>query len=590
MAAQPRPLTEAQEGLWYFQALDPASPILNTGQYLELSGPVDLSALREALARTILESEALHLRFRAGDTGPEQWLAPGTVVAGEVDLTAHPEAGAEALRLMRADSARAPDLAQEPAAAFTLFLLPGGRVFLYERIHHLAIDGYGMVLVTNRIGEHYGHLTGAGAAPLPFPPLSRADDEDAAYRASERRASDAAWWRAAMEGLPEITSPGTLQGERAVSAHDFRRESAWLAPDLAARLEAVSAAQKLGWPDVLTALTGAYLARWSGGEAVIGMPFMARMGRKIARLPCMAMNVLPLRLRPDEDAPLAAWLAQAASAMREARKHGLYRSEQLRRDLGLIGGARRLHGPLVNVQPFDRPPVFPGLDVRLHILGAGAVEDLTFTFRGDPQAGILFETDANPGLYSAEDTAAHSARLLAFLASALTAERLAEVPTASPDETRAQQAFAARASHPVPQTTLVDLIQAQISATPGAPALTYGDQTLTYADVERRTAALAAELVRRGAGPEKIVAVALDRSFELSLGLLATMRAGAAYLPLDPEHPPERLAKILSMAQPVIVLSSGDIAQRLPADAPLLLISDWPCGQPGQAQGGAGGA
>src|SRR5690606_15400933 len=104
------PLTEAQEGLWYAQALDPANPILNTGQYLDLRGPLDLGAMREALARTIAESEALHLRFRMGTEGPEQWLAPGGIAAQVVDLRGHTDAEAEALEQMRADSARPLDL------------------------------------------------------------------------------------------------------------------------------------------------------------------------------------------------------------------------------------------------------------------------------------------------------------------------------------------------------------------------------------------------------------------------------------------------------------------------------------------------
>lgn len=567
------PLTEAQEGLWYAQALDPENPILNTGQYLDLRGALDRTALDLALARTIAESQALHLRFRAGPSGPEQWLDAGGITARTIDLSAHPAPEVEALSWMRRDTDRALDLARDPLAAFTLFIIGPDRHLLYERIHHLAIDGYGMVLVTNRIGEHYAAITGAGPAPAPFPPLSRSFDEDAAWRASDRRAEDAAWWHAALANLPEVTGPAP---GRAVSTHRFLRDSQWLAPDLAALLVARSDALRLGWPDVLTALVGAYLARWTGGEAVIGLPFMARMGRRIARVPCMAMNVLPQRIRPDEDTPLAEWLSDTAKQMQLARRHGLYRSEYLRRDLGLVGGARRLYGPLVNVQPFDRPPVFAGLSVGLHILGAGAVDDLTFTFRGDPQSGILFEVDANPDLYTPTDVAGHAARLPDFIAAALRAETLATVPTASRPEIAATGARATAAIHPLPDTTLTALIEAQMRATPDAPALSFDGRSIGYAELDRRSAALARALADRGAGPGRIVAVALDRAIELPLALVAILRAGAAYLPLDPEHPAERIARILSLAQPAIVLTSGDLAHLFPASAPLLLTEDWP--------------
>ena len=569
--ADAHPLTEAQEGLWYAQALDPANPILNTGQYLDLRGPLDLPALREALARTIAESQALHLRFRMGPEGPEQWLSPEGIAAQVVDLRGHADAEAEALAQMRTDTTRPLDLAHDPLAAFILFILSPDRHLLYERIHHLAIDGYGMVLVTNRIGEHYGALTGAGPAPMPFAPYVRAYDEDAAWRASDRRAVAADWWRQAMVDLPEVSGPNP---GRAVSGYRFIRESRWLPPDLATSLEDMAARRKLGWPDVLTALTGAYLARWTGGDCVIGLPFMARMGRKIARLPCMAMNVLPHRIRPDEAMPLANWLASETTVLREERRHGLYRSEYLRRDLGQIGGSRRLYGPLVNVQPFDRPPVFPGLEVGLHILGAGAVADLTLTFRGDPQSGILFEVDANPDLYTAEDITGHSARLPDFLRAALSAASLATVPTASPAEIAAAERVNAT-DHPIPDTTLTALIEARMQASPDAPALSFGDETLTFAELDRRSAALAGHLSTLGAGPGRIVAVALERSLELPIALLAILRAGAAYLPLDPDHPPERLARILARARPVTVLTSPDLAGLFDAGTPLLTTPDW---------------
>ena len=566
------PLTEAQEGLWYAQALDPANPILNTGQYLELLGPLDRNALAQAVTRTIAEAPALALRFFAADDGAAQ--APGLPpMLGFADLSAQPDARAQALAQMQADSQRPLNLAEDPAAAFTLFVLGPEHHLLYERIHHLAIDGYGMVLVTNRIAAHYAALTAGAPAPEPFAALSLAADEDAAYRASPRRITDREWWHAELADLPEVAGPAP---GRAVSGHRFLRDSRALPQDLLAALDGYCRRHALGWPDALAALCGAYLARWTGPEAVIGLPFMARMGRRIANLPCMAMNVLPLRLRPDEDAPLPEWLAAQSRRMAQGRRHGLYRSEILRRELGLVGGTRRLYGPIVNVQPFDKAPVFPGLDCRLHILGAGAVDDLTLTFRGDPDAGMMLEVDANPALYSQAETRGHGDRVAAFLAAALAAGRLADVPTASPAEIAAARTRAAATRHDVPDTTLTALIETQLAATPDAPALRFGDTTVSFAQLDQRSAALAARLESLGAGPDRIVAVALERSVELPVALLACLRAGAAYLPLDPAHPPERIAAILAQADPVAVLTTPDLAGLFPAGCTFLPPQDWP--------------
>ena len=566
------PLTEAQEGLWFYQALDPANPILNTGQYLDLTGPLNVAALLGAADQALAEAQCLRLRFRTTPQGPEQWLADEPPRLSVVDLSDDADPETAALRLMRQDSTRPTDLAQGPIATFLLYRLGPDRHFLYERIHHLAIDGFGMVLVTNRIAELYTARVTGELPSAPFPPLSRATEEDAAYRAGPRRESDREFWQQAMAELPEVTGPAP---GRAISGPTFLRRSQQLPAALLSALESFSNKAGLMWPDVLTGLVAAYIARWTGGEAVVGLPFMARLGSKAARVPCMVMNVLPYRCRPDEDADLSDWLGGVSRELMQSRRHGRYRSEQLRRDLGLIGGARRLYGPLVNIQPFDRAPDMARLDVRLNILGAGAVDDLTLTFRGDPQSGILFEVDANPTLYTPTDVVGHAERLPEFLANALAIGRLAPVATASRAEIAAQEAITARARHPLPDTTLTALIEASFASDPLASAIVAEDRQLDYAGLDRASAALAAQLVARGAGPETIVAVALERSVELPLALVAILRAGAAYLPLDPEHPPERLARILEMAQPVAVLSSADLAHLFPEDAPLLLSKDW---------------
>lgn len=573
--AQNRParaLTEAQEGLWYFQALDPNNPILNTGQYLDLRGPLDREALETAVARTLAESDTLRLRFGSGPNGPEQWLDPDPVKMSVVDLSDHPTAEAEARSQMNTDSAKAQNLATQPAAAFTLFILGPERHLLYERIHHLVIDGYGMVLVTNRFAEHYASLISDAPLPRSMQPLVSAFQEDETYRTSERRKQDATWWKDTLTNLPEVSGPTP---GRAVSGTYFLRQSDWLSKETCVLLTAFSTAHKLSWPDVLTALVGAYLARWSNGEAVIGMPFMARMGRPIARVPCMAMNVLPLVICPDEEMPLGDWITELSYHMRQARQHGLYRSEQLRRDLGLIGGARRLYGPLVNVQPFDSAPVFAGLHTDMHILGAGAVDDLSLTFRGDPDSGILFEVDANPGLYTQTEIAGHAKRIEDFLSVALAEENLSLVPTASRAEIAHQTAQNDATAHPTPNISLTALLEAQMARTPQAPALVFGETTLSYAEVDRRSSALAAQLIEMGAGPNRIVAVALDRSLELSIALLAVLRAGAAYLPLDPDHPAQRISDILDASKPITVLTSADRTTCLPKHAPRLTCDDW---------------
>ena len=417
------PLTEAQEGLWNMQARDPRNPILNTGLYLDLQGALDSHALTQAIARTIAETPTLSLRFLETSHGPRQVPGP-PLMLGFADLSVQPDAVGQALALMRHDSQRPLRLAEEPAAALTFFVLNPERHLLYLRIHHLAIDCYGMLLIANQIAAHDTALVAGTPAPAPLPPPSHASDEDAAYRNSARRADDRNWWHSQLAGLPKAVG-------RAVSGHDYLRERRELPPDLAKTLVTFAQTHGLGWPDVLRALTGAYLARRTGGETLIGLPYPARIGENMASLPCTVANVLPHHLRLDEQAPLPDWLALQSARMAQGRCHGRYRSELLRRELGLTGMSR-LYGAIVKVQPFEKPPCFPGLTCRLHILGTGAVDELVLTFRGEPPTGMIFDLDANPALYSPRELQEQGGRIEAFLTAALQADRLGRVTGANP--------------------------------------------------------------------------------------------------------------------------------------------------------------
>lgn len=568
-----KPLTEAQSGLWFAQRLDPANPIFNTAHYVDFCGVLDVEAFRSAVDQMAVEAEILSVRFRDQNGEVAQALDPShRPLLKIIDVSGAADPLADALAAMQRDHDTPVDLTRDPLAANLLFAVGPQRFLWSLRVHHLATDGFGMGLLANRVAEIYNSRRGGPAVGPGFAPLSNVWDEDAAYRASDKRTVEAAYWRAVMGDAPEVA---TLAPGKAVTAHSFHSSERILPPEVTARLKARADASRLSWPDVVTVLGAAYVRRFAGVEdAVIGVPHMGRMGSASARVPAMVMNVLPLRLSLDEDASLDAQLIEASKALIKARRHGRYRSEQLRRDLGLIGGARRLYGPLINVLPFAQPPRFEGLDATLHILGTGPVDDISFTFRGDASPDLTLEVDANPDLYSAEQTAAHGERLAAFIAAALDAGTLGEVPIATPEEALRELETFNATDYPLPDVTLTALLEQAMAATPDAPAVTFGDQTLTYAELDQRTAALAAVLRARGVERESLVAVALPRSLELVVGLVAILRAGGAYLPLDLDHPLDRIAAIVQMAQPTVILSHHDLGAAF--GSRLLRPVDWP--------------
>lgn len=569
------PLTQAELGIWYAQRIDPANPVFNTGQYLELRGPLDIDALRRAIDTVADEADALALRVVETGDGPHALVDERhRPRLQQVDLTAAADPLAEARARIVRDMQTAVDPTRDPVAVQVLYVLGAGHHIWYQRIHHIAIDGYGTTLLTARICDLYASfVTGREPVTVPFGPRNAVVAAGQDYMASDRFAADRQFWLDQFTDRPE---PGSLTPRVALTSHHYLTVNVELPADVGERLVALSASSGVVWPDVLAALSAAYVQRHAGGdEAIVGLPAMERLGRAAARVPAMVMNILPARIAIDEDAPLDEWLTRTARHLQRLRRHARYRGEQLRRDLGLIGGTRRLHGPLVNVLPFDAPFELPGLESRLEIVGTGPVDDMTITWRADGSGrGLRLELDANPELYSIDELKAHADRLGHFLARAVEARRLADVPTLTPAETTHWVRTVNDTAHPVPDTTLVALIERQMARRPDAPALRFGGVTWSYGEFDRRTRALAAALARRGVGPETIVAVMAPRSFELVTALVGIMRAGGAYLPIDPAYPADRVATMLRSSKAALVLAFAADAGRLPDGVPVMLLDD----------------
>ena len=565
--ATPVALTEAQSGLWFAQRLAPDNPAFNTAHAVWIEGALDVAAFVAAANQAAAEAQALALRFAEGEDGqPLQWHDAAHVpLLALHDLSADADPAASARAAMQADRLAPVDPTLDRISQQVLFDLGGQRWVWYLRVHHLAADGYGMALFSDRVCALH-----AGRGGEPLPPLAGVLADDAAYRSDARREQAGQWWREQLRGAPAAAG---LAGTAAAGSDALR----WVQPlDAAFRdlLLQTSVRWLQPWPDVLAALSAEYLRRISAAEEVVlGVPYMGRLGNASARVPAMVMNVLPLRVVASEGS-VEAFARGIGRQLSQGRRQGRYRGEQMRRDLGLVGVQQRLHGPLVNVQPFYRPLALPGVEATLEVLCTGPVDDLTLGFRGDGQALLDLEIEANPALYSLDDVQAHAARLQHFVSAALQADDICQVPLATPDEAqRTVHGFNAT-DHALPATTLVQLLQQGMDRDPQATALVFGDTTMDHATLEARSFALAAQLHAMGIRPGDIVAVALPRSLELVVALLGVLRAGAAYLPLDLAHPDERLARILASARPACVLAEADVQARL-GDVTLLPPSQW---------------
>ncbi|AVH55188.1 MULTISPECIES: non-ribosomal peptide synthetase [Streptomyces] len=570
------PLTAAQSGMWYAQALDPLSPAQNTAEWLEIDGPLDPELFAAALRRVTTEADALRVRVESGPDGPRQHVSatvelPLTVV----DLRGRDGAERKAETWMRADLAKPCDLAAGPLFRHALFRVGARRWLWYQRIHHLVIDGFGYSLLVRRTAEVYTALVrGEEPGPRTFGALADLVAEDAAYRSSDAFAADRAHWTRAFADRPGAPR---LAGRGALPSRAFRRRTTQLPPETTERLRDLGARLRATWPDVLIAAQALYTSRATAqSDVVLGLPMMGRVGSAALRVPGMVMNVLPLRLAVTPDATFADLVHQVVLGIRDVRRHQRYRYEDIRRDLGLLGENRALIGPLVNVMPFDYGVDFAGAPARAHNLAAGPVDDLTVNVydRADGR-GLRIDHDGNPSLYEDADLAAHQKRFLHLLDRLLRTDPhlpLAVHTIATPAEHSLVLNEFNQTERALPATTLIGPIEARALRAPDATALVYGDTSWTYAELNAHANRLAQHLQSLGARPGAVVAVAVPRSVELVATVLAALKSGAAYLPLDPDYPAQRLAYMIRDAAPVCAVV--DRTGRLPenAGAPLVVL------------------
>jgi nonribosomal peptide synthetase MxcG len=538
------PLTSAQHGIWLGQQLDPSSPAYWTAEAVELKGELDVTLFEAALRQAIGECEALHQRFAID--GEQLWQSLAR--RDEWVLERHQLNQRAAQRWIEADLLQLPDLAGGPLFASALLHTGTQRTLWYLRVHHIALDGFGYALLAQRVAALYSAFVSGSAPPAPRAGgLAPVVAEDAAYLASPASAADRLFWCERMRAAP----PPTLLAPAAPATHGVLRRRATLEASSIERWNAAARAAGTDWSALLIAAFGAWLQRETGvRDLTIGLPVMGRLGSAALSVPCMAMNIVPLRLQVDPALTLAKLSREVMAALRAMRPHQRFRYEHLKQALGMAGGRQRLFGAVINIMPFDRPPAFGPLAATGHPVSAGPVEDLSLTIA--PHAdGVRCDLEANPAAYDEATLARLHDSLLAAL-DALT--RGPELPVAQVLPARATALLSGGPLPEAPEAVLAALAR-HAHTTPERIAIEQDGEQITYGALLADVTLLAARLRERGVGPDSRVALLLPREPRTIVALLAVLWAGGAYIPLDPGGPVLRIAAVMADATPQLVLT-----------------------------------
>ncbi|MGX1543794.1 amino acid adenylation domain-containing protein, partial [Streptomyces adustus] len=592
------PLTAAQREIWLAEQRSRTPiPGYRVGECLEIHGPVDRELFETALRRVVDEVDALHVTFVDDGEGPRQVVrASWDWAPAHLDLSGEPDPRAAAVAWMERDLLRPLDLARDPLFGHALIEASPTEYLWYLNYHHVVLDAISSSMLRQRVGEVYSALAEGGAVPIcPFGPLRDLVDSDAAYRASADFTADRAYW---TERFADLPAPTRLADTSATDPHRALRlagERELRRPDA---LRAAAGRSGVRWSRLLVAATALYAHRLTGDQdVVLALPVTARRGadRDLTAVPGTTSNVVPLRLTVRPDMPWSELVAQAAREVESAVAHERYRSEDLLRDLGAPGSIGTAFPLIVNIMAFNSRPSFAGHPASVHHFVSGSTTDLAvwvFDYRdGNPP---LLRLHGSPEAYGDDDLAAHQERLLALLdtlADCDQDEPVGRIELLTAEERRELAVLGAGPVAPAAAADLPELFREHVRATPDLVALVCGDVSLTYAELDARANRLAHALIARGAGPERLVAVALPRSAELVVAILAVLKSGAAYVPVDPEYPAARIAYLLDDARPALLVTDSRSEGRLPEAGPVdrlvldapetaALVSDCPAADP----------
>ncbi|WP_198670662.1 non-ribosomal peptide synthetase [Oceanicella sp. SM1341] len=570
--ARPRPLSFAQQRLWLIDRLQPGNPAYAIPAAVRLRGPLDTDRLQAALAALVARHPALRTRIREAEGTPEQVV--GTDAAAPLEVEA-PATGSAALAARLDALAAEPfDLESGPPFRARLFRLgPQEHVFALV-LHHIVADYWSLQVLLRDLLALY--------AGTDLPPLG-VSYTDYATRQRETAATpeaQLAYWREALAGAPELLAlPADFPRPKAQSFRGARHGFA-LDAETSAALTRLARAQGATPFMVLLAAFQLFLHRLSGQEEVcVGSAISNRDRPELHDVVGLFVNTLVFRARPDETAPFTALLGEVRTRVMQGLAHADVPFEQVIDTLGVPRSLSHnaLFQALFVLHNTGAPKLSaPGLELEgLPFPNRGARFDLSLDMHEGERFTGVFEY--NTDLFRAE-TVAHWAELFCRLISGLV--RAPQAPMAGIDmlspADHAALAADTPAPTPLPGDDVATLFERVAAARGPAEALRSGETALSYAALDRaanRLAhALAAALPEGGAQPR--IAIALPRSAEMVVALLAVLKCGAAYIPLDPGHPEERLRMVLEDGGAALLLTR-DAAATLPglaADAPCPVI------------------
>ncbi|MFD7716353.1 amino acid adenylation domain-containing protein [Streptomyces sp. NPDC059814] len=600
---RPLPLSFAQRRLWFLDQLEPGRAEYLIPMGLRISGQLDVPALEASLSALVARHEVLRTRFVTdGDGTPGQIIdEPRPLPLAVHDLRSVTDAGAReeaAIAFVDTEGFRPVDLATGPMIRALLVRLDEEDHLLSLTIHHIAFDGWSAGVLSRELTTLYTERVTGVAAGMPEPPLQYADFAvwQRAWLTGDVLSEQLDYWRALLAGAAPLElptdrrRPARRSGNGAMLTFGIPAATA----DGARRLAHDSGASLFM---TLLAVFQAVLSRYSGQEDIaVGTPIAGRNRAEIEDMVGFFVNTLVMRTDLSGDPTFTELIDRVKDTALGAYDHQDLPFERLVEELAPQRDLSR--NPLFQTMfvlqntPENDSWELPGLSVRqLDVAAQESKFDFTFYATEAADGGldgtIVYSTDLFDEATMIR-LAGHFETLLGAAAHAPGA-RLSALEMLTAQERRDILTTWNGADTDAPDAVTVHrLFEDRAAERPDSPAVTCGSDHLTYRELDERAEWIAARLRERGAGPGTLVAICLDRGTDMVSALLGILKSGAAYVPLDPTYPTERLAYMVEDSGAPLIVTRSSHTERLPAATPLLLLEDsWPSDAPASPGGGS---
>ncbi|HYO11935.1 MAG TPA: condensation domain-containing protein, partial [Thermoanaerobaculia bacterium] len=564
------PLSYGQERLWFLDRFEPGSSLYNMPAAVRLTGELDIRAFAAALGEIVRRHESLRTAFAETGERPVQRILPWEPFPlSMLDLAGLPEPGRKEVirRLLRDEVALPFDLGAGLLLRATLGCLGSGEHLVVLTFHHIASDGWSVGVFLRELSELYAAFAAGRPSPLPDLAVQYADFAawQREYLMGEGLEGQLAWWRERLAGAPAALDLPTDRPRPPVQRHQGGHVTVRYSGELAGALATL--AREEGATLFMTLLAGVstLLHRLSGQDDVLlGSPVANRTRVETEGLIGFFVNTVVLRSDLSGSPTLRKLLGRTREMALAAYAHQELPFERLVEELQPVRDLSRspLFQVLLVLQTAPTVLELPGLRLDLLEVESGIAKfDLTFSLT-ETAGGLELSLEYDRDLFDAATVRRMSEHLRTLL-EGLTGNpdlRLSELPLLTEAERIQLLEWNATAADYDLEASLHELIARQVERTPEAVAVCFEGAELAYGELWARAGRLAGRLRGQGVGPEVRVGISAERSLELVVGLLAILRIGGAYVPVDPGYPQERIAYLLEDSQVALLLDAEGLA------------------------------